>query len=735
VGHAVQKGNRYALWVLLCVWPPAGLAEEPEDLFDLPLEQLEQMVVTAQKRSENLEDVPLSISAFSGEDLIQRGVYDTQSLQIVTPGLVFNNTGTSAQPYLRGVGTRFAFAGLEPSVATYLDDRYVARAQATIFELADVERVEILRGPQGTLYGRNATGGAIRVVTRGVDDQLSGNLVGTVGDYDLRAASGTVNVPLSPTLGFRLTGLVRERNGYADNLDPSGVSELDDRDVWTVRGKLRWDATERISALLTLQHTKQHDNFGNDIVDLSPPGWNTGIAEGGVSGESVDEVATAIDSKINDDETSADLRLDIDLARMDLVSITTYQDFDQDGSTDADGTSTAVIDAVRVPQKAHAFSQELQLLSNTDGPWRWITGLYFFKEAADFEILLDTLDGLVSEGDQRAKTTAFAMFGQVGYELNSRWSLNVGARWSYEQKKATVVASKHTDDTLPAVPFENQADWRELTPSVTLIRSIEPGMLYATYARGFKSGGYNYPANSGALPLDPERLDMLELGWKTAFFAERLRVDGSVFYYDYENLQVTRAPDEVTKLNVTENAADAEAYGMDLDVAWLPTDWLALTAGLSLLDSKYKNFDASALVFNAVLEGNPNEPGMSTTDFDAAGEDLLRAPKTSWFASAEVRAPLGRWSAPVVVTYSWKDDYRFDFVADPSTQRLEQRSYGLLSARASLVTPDERWSLSVWGNNLTDEDDYYMDIVADPAGIRGSHGAPRTWGLDVGFHF
>ena len=224
----MQKGYRHPLLLLVIgvggMAPPVW-AEQEDDLFELPLEQLEHMIVTAQKRSENLQEVPVSISAFTGADLVSYGVRDTQALQIITPGLVYNNTGSSAQPYLRGVGTRFAFAGLEPSVATYVDDRYLARAQATIFELADVERIEVLKGPQGTLYGRNATGGAVRVVTMDVQDKLSGALTGTLGNYDLRVFSGTVNVPMSEVLGARLSALVRKRDGYADNLDPRGVGE------------------------------------------------------------------------------------------------------------------------------------------------------------------------------------------------------------------------------------------------------------------------------------------------------------------------------------------------------------------------------------------------------------------------------------------------------------------------------------------------------------------------------
>jgi len=732
------KGERYT-FALLLAWlgsiAPLTQAEQREDLFELPLEELEQMVVTARKRTENLQEVPLSISAFSGEDLTRFGIQTTQSLQSAVPGLVFNNTGSSAQPYLRGVGTRFAFAGLESSVATYLDDRYLARAQATMFQLADIERIEVLRGPQGTLYGRNATGGAIRVLTRGVEETFSGNITGTLGDYKLRAISGTVNIPLSSTFGTRLTALIRKRDGYADNLDPNGVSQLDDRDVSVLRGKFRWDISERVSSLLTVQYSDQKDNFSNDLIDLSPPGLNLGIAAGGISGISRGEVATAIDSVISDEQLSMDLRFDVNLPRVDFVSITGYHDFEQDTNTDADGTSSATIDAIHVPQEARAFSQEFQLLSATEGPWDWITGFYFFDENADFEVVLDRGAGLESQGDQRAETTAFALFGQATYDFNPDWSLTLGARWSYEEKKARVRASSIAGSTLPPVPYADEDDWSELTPKLTVVRRIAPGMLYLTYARGFKSGGYNYAASvSGGQPLDPEILDMLELGWKTSHADGRLQFSGSLFYYDYKDLQVTRVV-AGTGVNRTENAADAEALGLDLDLTWLPTDWMVLTAGLSLLDSQYKDFDASATVFNAALTGDPDEPGMSTVLFDASGEDLLRAPGASMFLSVLVQIPLAAIQAPVTVTYSYKDDYLFDFVADPSTERLSQNSYGLLSARATVTTPNEALSFSIWGNNLTNEEDYFTDIVANAAGIRGSPGAPRAWGVDMTYRF
>jgi len=736
----MQRKNQFSVLLLLTIviagTTPLARAELETGLSEWPADQLEEVIVTSQKRIENLQEVPLSISTLTGEDLDRYGVHNTQELQIVIPGLIYNNTGPVPQPYLRGVGTRFAFVGLESSVATYVDDRYLARAHATVFELADVERIEVLKGPQGTLFGRNATGGAIRVVTMDVQDELSGTLTGTVGSYGLRSFSGTVNVPIGETLGTRFTALVTKRDGFADNLEPSGIPELDDRDVTAVRAKFKWNISDRVSSHLTLSYSERDDNAGNDLVDLSPPGLNKGIAAGGISGQDVNHVATAIDAVIHDEQAAIDLRFDINFSTFDLVSITTYSDFEQDANSDADGTSTAALDAVGIPLDAQAFSQEFQLVSGSDGSWQWLTGAYFFSESAGFEIILNMgIDSLLSQGDQHVDTRAFAVFGEATYDFDTRWSLTLGGRWSFEEKEVLLKASDIAPITLSPVPFQSKDNWGQFTPKVILESNVDPGVIYLSYARGFKSGGYNYAASlNDGKPLDPEVLDMIEAGWKTDLLNGHLRFNGSVYYYDYQDLQVTRA-EAGSGVTVTENAADANVLGVDLDLAWLPKDWLRLTAGISLLDTEYKEYDASALIFTAVLEDEPTIPGMSKVLFDASGENLLRAPDSSFFVSAEMFGQLGGLSIPIVVTYSYKDDYLFDFVVDPSSERLIQKGYGLLSARATIISEDGHWRFSIWGSNLTNEDDYFMDIVANSTGIRGSHGAPRAWGMDVSYRF
>ncbi|WP_317928438.1 TonB-dependent receptor [Halioxenophilus sp. WMMB6] len=696
--------------------------------------ELEEVVVTAQKRSESLQNVAIAVSAFSGEELSNFGVSGTQGLQLVTPGLVFSNTGATGSPYLRGVGTRLALNGLEPSIATYVDDRYVSRATTSMMDFADVERIEVLKGPQGTLYGRNATGGAIRIITKDVADELEGSVKVGLGNFRQQTLSGTVSVPISESFGVRLTALSKKRDGYVDNLSPIGVSELDDQDYQAYRAKLRWDLTNRATARLTLGYWEKDDLNGNDQVDVSPAGLSTGLALGGITGTQADEAATEITAKDTGKEFSSQLRFDIAFDKADFASITTFTDMDQVITIDADGTSAKTLDLPKIPDETNSYSQEFQLVSNNDGNWSWVIGTNFLVGETDFEFNLDVGAGfLLSQGVQSVDTNAWAVYGESTWELSERWSLTIGGRWSEEEKEVEVNASSNAPVTIVSVPFQDKEDWSQFTPKATLEYNLEDVMYYMTLSRGFKSGGFDYPA-SGKEPLDPEILDMVEIGFKGDFLNRTLRANGSIFYYDYSDMQVTRSAAGSYGISSTENAASAEIFGFDLDITWLIDDRLKLTAGLSILDAKYKNYEANAKIFVADATGDPTATGMTDFGVDVSGEPLVRTPDWSGFVSAEYEFTLGKASVPMTVTYSYKDEFNFDFIVTDNTKALRQDAYGLLSARASYISQEENWIVSLWGNNLTDEE-YFDDVVGAGRGLRASYAPPRTYGVDVTYNF
>lgn len=703
--------------------------------------QEDEIIVTAQKREQSLQNVPVAVNAFTGENLLNLGVSGTQSLQAVTPGLVFTKTGPAAQPYVRGIGTRLAGIGLESSVAVYIDDRYEPANYAMMFELADVERIEVLKGPQGTLYGRNATAGAVRVISKDVSNEFEGKVTASTGNYDLRGLSGSINIPISDNLGTRLTGLIRKRDGFAKNLVPTGRQEIDDLDFAAVRGKVRLNAGDNVTANLTLGYWKKNDSAGLDQIDLSPPGLSTGISRGGITGRNREEVATILHPFSKVEQFSGQLRVDVELSSFDIVSISTYADSTSDTSIDADGTSARVFDTPLSQTKNENYSQEFQLVSNTKGALDWILGTYYFHSKGQTESTIDLgSPALFSIGNQKAKTDAFAVFGQATWRLDDHWEFTAGGRWSYEKKSASTRASTVVSGpTLALTPFDESKSWNAFTPKFTAQYNFDNAMVYLSYSRGFKSGGYNYPAKSPAgvgQALNPETLDMIELGSKGKFFDNKVRAAAAAYYYNYKDLQVTRAASLASGgiASITENAANARIYGLDVDLSWLVTENLTISSGFNLSKSEYRDFNATAKVFNAVVTGTM-VPGMRDVAYNANGKSLLRSPDWSAFASIEYDVPLGEdGHMPITVNYSYKDDYDFDFIADPLSGRLRQKGYGLWNARISYVSGNERWRLGLWMDNITDKH-YFDDIVAAGSGIRASYGAPRTYGVDLTLSF
>jgi len=691
------------------------------------------IVVTAQRRSENLMRVPVAITAFGGESLKSIGVSDVQGLQMATPALVFPSTGAYAQPYIRGVGSRLLQNGLDPSVATYVDGRYISRQTAIVLDLADVQRVEVLKGPQGVLFGRNASAGAIRIITNDVSDALEGSFRLSYGNYDAVQAEAMANIPLTDALGVRISALTSRRDGFATNIVPTGYREWDNKNIDMIRGKIRWDSGGAFQSRLTLGYWTQADNSGNDNVAVGIPSLTLGLANGGVTGVGRKQVATALTGYNHKREYSGEWVNSLDLGAVTLQSITTYSDLDNNLQFDGDGTSARLVDAV-VFEKSKTFSQELQLASGTDGRFEWIVGGYYFRDKTDFDTTVDIGPRIISQGQQNVKTEAYAVFGQGTLHITDSLDLIAGGRYSKDIKTVDLLASEHLGAvTVPPTPYSDRQSWAKFTPSATLQYTFGDNLLYAKFARGFKSGGFSYPAVN-QVPLRPEVLDMYEVGLKSQFFDRAVRLTLSGYYYTYKDLQVSRAAGTgVGIIVVNENAADAKLYGIDADLNWTVTRELSFTGSLSWQHSEYGDYLASAKAYRGVLAGNAT-PGMVDVGFDAKGHELLRAPAFSAFAAVNYEPEFAGGSLPMSVTYAYKGAFDFDFVLDPSTSVLRQKAYSLLNAKIGYSPPSKQWTVSIWGKNLTGTT-YFDDVVAAGVGIRGSYGAPRTYGLEASFKF
>jgi len=707
-----------------------------------------EIVVTATKRPENVMNIPVAVSAFSGEALATMGVQGVQALQIATPAVVFPNTGAFSQPYIRGVGSRLLANGFDPSVAAYVDGRYIARQSSMNFEFADIDRVEVLKGPQGVLFGRNASAGAIRIITRDVSKIFEGYAKASYGNYNRWMLQGAVNVPISDTLGVRISGDTLHRDGYAKNIFPAGRDEWDDRKWYSVRGKLRWEPTDWFDARLTGSYWSSDDLAGTDVIQVGRLDLSTGIRLGGITGSDRKHVASAVRDTVDKREYATELDLHFDLGFADLTTITTYADLDNELGFDGDGTSTRLVDAI-IYEKSKTFSQEVQLASDTSGPLEWLVGAYLFRDDTDYDTIIDRTSAVpaapfVSQGDQNVRTKSWAGFGQLTWNVTDKLSFTAGGRYTHDTKNVDLRASKWVPVTLPLTPYSDKQSWSKFTPSITTQYDFGDILTYLKFARGYKSGGINYPA-AGAPVVDPEVLDMYEAGLKGTFFGRTVRTTLSAFYYDYSDLQITRAASEGSAIVTTENAANAKLYGLDADMSWSVTKAFTLNGGLSLLHSEYQNYIANAKVYRGLIPPGSLTailtPGMRDVGFDASGERLLRAPKFSGFAAANYDIPVPGGMVPVNLSYAYKASYLFDFIFDPAditntgtTRVLKQHGYGLVNGRIGYTPDSQKWKVAAWINNAFNKK-YWDDVVAAGTGIRASYASPRTYGVDLELKF
>ena len=702
---------------------------------------IEEVVVTAQKREQSLMDAAIDVTAFSGIQLREAGIDDVFGMAKAIPGLTIQNTGANPQIFMRGVGTRITGTGLDSAVAVYVDDRFVTRQTGQVFDIYDVERVEVLKGPQGVLFGRNSTGGAIRIITAEVSDELEGELNFGYGTEEYQMASGFVNVPVTDNFGIRISAQSRQRDAFKENIFEGGA-DFDDLDAQSVRVKARWDVSDNSTLKFSYDRSKATDLSSSGAVSLDR-GNPRGVALGGITTSERDKIASSLGTdpfygspKIESD--SFQLRFETSLSdSLDLVAYLHYADFRSAKPGDYDGTSFQDIEVESAFFDASDVGFGIELNSNSDGPLSWVVGANAFEGDAesDFDLRVGPAGGgktRLSTGYGFYDNTAYGVFGSFDYDLNERWTLTVGGRYTYEDKENSLATSLIAVATVSPVPASDGESWNEFTPKVTLTYNLDNGIIYGTFASGFKSGGYNHPLKVGAV-IQPETIDMIEVGYK-ADLSDSVRLTSAFFAYSYDDLQVTKAASGGGTVT-TENATDSDIMGLDVDLTWAATEKLTLRFNAEYLDTEYKDYETAGRAPNTVLTGDPAAIGYGFVFFNAEGQEMLRAPELAAYLSMQYDSPIdvgGReGSLSLNMNYAWKDDYLFDFEVDPLVD-VTQDAHGILNARATLTI--DKVSLSVWGKNLTDEV-YFFDKVVAGTNNRGNYGHPRTYGVDFAYRF
>jgi iron complex outermembrane receptor protein len=710
--------------------------------FEAPAQTLEEVVVTAQHREENLQDVPIAITAISSEEIRTADISDLNSISVRTPGFSMG-TFTPAQPqlFIRGVGSNADGAAEDQSVVVFLDGVYVGRTAGQAFDLFDLERIEILRGPQGTLYGKNAAGGAINLVSQKPSETFSGAVELSAGDLGYFSTRGKVSGPLSDTLFGKVSFTYKERDGYVDSL----VANLDDFNAYEsqgIRAQLLGRPSDTMEWLLTVDasddsRTGPGRSVGDQFLQATIAGLG-GFAPGFYQNMLTQEPSSDVDSQ------GVSLQMDWDVGNGTLTSITAYREANAKVTDIAFGVAFQYLGLGSldnsVDESSSQFSQEIRYATDLSDTLFLQTGVYYLNEDVDRLESLDIVCGnlcagfsnnfynasnplpLYGSADQTNETNSYGVFAQAQWSVNDRTDVTLGARYTRETKDATNFGTPDGAFAILA-PYDVKMDesWSAFTPKAAINYQLsEDVMAYASVSTGFKSGGFQGLAPTGiaaSTPFDEENVTTYELGLKGTLLDGAMRFNGAVFTSDYEDLQVlvlTVKPDGLPGPQLTANAGEAEITGIELEAQWQVTDMLQLAATYANLDTEYTQLDNDL----AVNEGN-----------------LLRnAPENAYSISAIFDMPLASGaSLNARVDFSHKDDAYQDI---PNQEAAKMIEYDVVNLRAAYVAEGAQWEVAAWVKNATDEEYLLHNSVLNPGLAQlPLPAAPRTVGVTATWNF
>ena len=692
---------------------------------------LTDIVVTAQRRSENLQKVPIVITAISGPQLATAGVTSLATLNTVAPGYNSRNVSGAFQPYLRGIGTSSNV--VENPVALYIDGVYIPQQREGLRELPDVEQVAVLKGPQGTLFGRNATGGVIQITTRAPSTTLDGNVYAGIDNYATVRTGAFLSGPITDNLAASFSvDFAHQGNGYGTNL-VTGNDTFQLLHSLSLRGKVRWEVDAATDVTIIGDYMDRRER----AFTFVPYDGTTFVRPIGALTSKFDTYSQ-VDPFTAFKGGGASVEIDHDLGFAKIVSITSYRH----GSTSYlfdDAPTPVPVFYVRVDpgnQPNHDFTQELQLVSKNSDRFTYTAGVFYYSNRLANQVQRNFFPAFYRATvgpptvNQQTDTTgvedtqSVAPFGQVGIGLFAGTKLTLGARWTYEKRELHdgLIRMTRFNGTVVNAPFTPPAlTIKKPTWRIALDHQFGPDVLgYLSYNRGIKSGGFNIlnPSNPAYLP---ERLDAYEGGFKTELFDRRLRFNAGGFYYKYSNLQITQFVG-VTQSIV--NGAKAELYGLDVDFNARLTPELSLSGGLEALHARFTDYR------NAVGSVPRADGGANLIAIDASGRRIPQAQNFVASLSGDYERAFDFGSLHLNVTGSYNGDYYIE-----ADNFLRQPAYGLLSTSLGWTTPDKRYTLSVWGRNLLDER-IIFNASSQGVGYPVSYGqAPRTYGVTARLNF
>lgn len=659
-----------------------------------------EITVTARRRDESLQDVPISVSAISGETLDAQGAIDITVLQQQTPNLtmqIARGSNSTLIGFIRGVGQQDPLWGFEPGVGIYVDDVFIARPQGAVLDIFDVERIEVLRGPQGTLYGRNTIGGAVKYVTKKLGHDFAGKLRASYGTDDQRDVVGQLTVPLGDSLSFGGAVALYKRDGYGKNLNTG--AEHYNKDVLAARVSVEFAPSDRVFFRLAGDITDDNSNarHGHRLVG------NAGVAAFNPP-VSVYDTNAGIGDKNNVETKGLSLTGEIGLSdSLTLKSITAYRKGNTQTLIDFDGTAGSVLD-IPAFYKDNQTSQELQLIYEGDRI-QGVAGVYYLDGSASGAF--DTVLGLANLSiltSGTVKTKSIAAFADVNFDLSDQFKISVGGRYTSDKREGTVFRRNYAGIRSPlfgnaaAVPglirtnYTNERTDNQFTPRVSLSYLPSDNLtFYASYGKGYKSGGFDMRGDAFLTPttingFDPETVDAYEIGMKGAFLDRSLFVNLSAFYSDYKDQQVTTqvvAPGP-SIASFVDNAGDSKIKGLELEARAILSPHVSAVMSLGYTDAKFKRFTTFDLATSTTIDVAAfrvfqNTPKF-TVNFAPSFSAAVAGGTLSFTPSVSLRSGYSQFEIPNAL--------------------LDENGYELVDASVGWTSESDRFRLSLHGRNL-----------------------------------
>jgi len=714
---AVHSAGHVTLAAMLAsVVSGAAMAQDAK-----PVEEavaLDEIVVTAQRRDENLQNVPIAMTAVTAETLAATGITKTDELVAVTPGLVYYRTSGTASPFIRGIGGISTSAGNEGSVATYVDGVYIRDMFTVTQTFNNIERVEVLKGPQGTLFGRNATGGAIHTITKKPSHDRSAILSGSYGSFEIFKGDFYGTTGLDDTLAIDLALAFREQ-GEGTGIERTSGRDIGFEEYQNVRSRLMFTPGDFTEILLTGQYVKSREWYGQACQPgascISP--YSPNFADVSLNFSYPAEIESVLGA----------LHASHRFGPVSLTSITSYQKATSDYPVDSDFSPITFQHIGRI-QWTKTFSQELQLQSMYDSKLQWIVGAFYWRDKSASEpATLQTATAFTTLNSY-VNTTSYAGFAQGYYDFTDRTQLAVGVRYTRDERELNGVTKRVTLGQ--TIPFARENTFKQPSYRVALSHKFgDDIMTYVSYNRSFKSGAYNSFVATGVPDpaTRPEILESYAAGVKSDLFDKRLRLNGELFFNEITDLQLRRQEAGFTRVI---NAAAARIAGLEVQATALLGRHLTVDAGLSLMDSKYTDFP-NCPVSIPTPSANGGRGGNVEVIRNCTGKETLNSPDITANLGINYKYPLASGARlDTNINYYYNGGY----FGDPFNT-FKQSNYNLVNLTVNWISPDQSYEIGIYGKNLT-EAEFAPTLNQSAFGNNILVGfVPREIGVQAKVHF